>query len=132
MPDKLVLDTSAVLALLENEPEAARVEDILRQARRTEIEVHLAFITLMETEYTLIRRRSRSGALQGMTQIASWPVVVSESNAEWRHHAANVKARGGLSFADAWVAALAILLDADLVHKDPEFDSVPGLRSIRL
>jgi hypothetical protein len=30
------------------------------------------------------------------------------------------------------MAALAVLEDAELVHKDPEFDAVPGLRAVRL
>jgi predicted nucleic acid-binding protein len=46
--------------------------------------------------------------------------------------AAEVKSRGGLSVADAWIASLALLHDAELVHKDPEFDAVEGLRAHRL
>ena len=46
--------------------------------------------------------------------------------------AARVKASGQLSLADAWMAALALLHDAQLVHTDPEFDNVAGLRSVKL
>lgn len=35
--------------------------------------------------------------------------------------AARFKARGGLSLADAWIAATAATRHAVLVHKDPEF-----------
>jgi predicted nucleic acid-binding protein len=45
---------------------------------------------------------------------------------------ARIKAWGRISLADAWVAALALLNDAELVHKDPEFDSVLGLRALKL
>lgn len=34
--------------------------------------------------------------------------------------AAGLKARGGLSVSDAWIAATAAARDAVLVHKDPE------------
>lgn len=51
---------------------------------------------------------------------------------EWRKAAARLKARAGLSLGDAWNASLALLLDAELVHKDPEFDDVKGLKSLRL
>ncbi|MGC2166104.1 MAG: hypothetical protein WA632_08835 [Gallionella sp.] len=34
--------------------------------------------------------------------------------------------------ADAWIAAAALELDATLVHKDPEFENLPGLRKERL
>jgi len=42
--------------------------------------------------------------------------------------AARIKAGGGLSVADAWVAATAVVHDAVLVHKDPEMRRVPRVR----
>jgi predicted nucleic acid-binding protein len=33
------------------------------------------------------------------------------------------------SVADAWICSLAHLLDAELVHKDPEYDVVSNLRA---
>jgi predicted nucleic acid-binding protein len=50
----------------------------------------------------------------------------------WRHVAAQVKATYSLSVADAWIASLAILRSARLVHRDPEYDAIEGLRSLRL
>jgi len=35
-----------------------------------------------------------------------------------------LKATHKISFADAWVAATAIMLSAILVHKDPEFEEL--------
>jgi predicted nucleic acid-binding protein len=46
--------------------------------------------------------------------------------------AAEVKATPPLSLADAWIAAAALELDAILVHKDPEFECLPGLKEERL
>ena len=46
--------------------------------------------------------------------------------------AARIKGGGQLSLADAWMAALALLRDAQLVHQDPEFDNVADLRSVKL
>jgi len=46
--------------------------------------------------------------------------------------AAEIKASVPLSFADAWIAASALELDAVLVHKDPEFEQVEGLKQERL
>jgi predicted nucleic acid-binding protein len=62
----------------------------------------------------------------------AWPVESVESYLSWRRAAARVKAQGKVSFAAAWVAALALLRDAELVHKDPEFDAVTGLKTLRL
>lgn len=41
--------------------------------------------------------------------------------------AARVKATCSLSVADAIVAACALLADAVLMHKDPEFEALAGL-----
>ena len=39
---------------------------------------------------------------------------------------------GRLGVQDAWIAATAIAHDADLLTQDDDFDTVPGLRVIRL
>ena len=58
---------------------------------------------------------------------------------EWVHEspkllerAASIKASHPLSLADAWIAATALELGATLVHKDPEFESLPALIEERL
>ena len=127
-----VLDTSAVMAVLEQEAEADRVIAILERSSSPERPVHLAFVTLMEVEYKLLRRFGREKAHSALSLVEAWPVRVVESNLQWRRIAAAIKAVGGLSLADAWVAALAVLLDTELVHKDAEFDRVAGLRSLHL
>ena len=127
-----VLDTSAVLAAVLGEPEGRAVIDVLERARRRKAAIGLPFLALMESEYRLLRWFSAEDVAASLLYVQGWPAVVIESNEEWRHEAAKIKARGGLSLADAWVAALARLSDAELVHKDPEFEKVDGLRSMKL
>lgn len=55
-----------------------------------------------------------------------------ESNEPWRLEAARIKAVFRLSLADAWISSLATLQEAELVHKDPEYDAVTALESLRL
>ena len=86
----------------------------------------------MELEYNLLRRTSPERVQELLWLIDGWPTRVEESNPAWRHEAARVKARYRLSVADAWVAALALLRDAELIHKDPEFDPITDLRVLRL
>lgn len=132
MPADTVLDTSAMVAALQGEAGADRVLEILRQARQRRLRLHTSFLCMMEVEYLTIRRFGESRAEQVTATVLNWPLEVHESTPAWRNRAARIKSRGGLSLADAWIAALALSLDADLVHKDREFDSVPGLRSIHL
>jgi predicted nucleic acid-binding protein len=60
------------------------------------------------------------------------PIRWVHESPELLQRAAAVKASHPLSVADAWIAASALELDATLVHKDPEFESVPGLLEERL
>ena len=123
-----VLDTSAIVAYLLDEPEADRIEALLRVPER----LIIPFIALMEVRYRLLRDRPRDLVDEALRLVDAWPAPVVESFPEWGAAAADVKARGGLSLADAWIASLALLHDAELLHKDPEFDRVEGLKSARL
>ena len=123
-----VLDTSALMRLLLDEPGAAEVQQVVEGDEL----VALPFMALMELEYVLLRQLSGAQVEQILTTLRAWPVDIAESDAVWGREAARVKARGGLSLGDSWIAALALLRDATLIHRDPEFDAVPGLRAHRL
>ncbi len=127
-----VLDTSAILAVILGEPQGRSVVEILEQGREGKATIGLPFLALMECEYALLRRFGAEEVTATLLLIQGWPAGVIESNEEWRHEAARIKAGGGLSLADAWMAALATLSDAQLVQKDREFDTIPGLRSMKL
>ena len=133
-----VLDTSAILAVLSDEPGAERVTDLLSEsARAAEAALDgdralLPFMALMELEYLTRRRFGAEEARRVLQLVRSWPVVLVDSDARWRHEAARVKSSTPLSVADAWISSLALLHDAILVHKDPELDAVDGLRAERL
>ena len=129
---RYVLDTSAVLSVLFGEPEGRRVIEILAQAEEGAALVLIPFLALMESEYHLLRRFEPERVESSLLLIEGWPATVVESDEAWRREAARIKAHGRLSLADAWMAALAMLREAELVHKDPEFDRVAGLRSVRL
>jgi predicted nucleic acid-binding protein len=127
-----VLDTSALLTVLNNEPGVEAVLDVLEAAGSGEVRVYLPFMALMELEYLSLRQRSREATRGILTLVEAWPVEIEESTQEWRHEAARVKAIASISLADAWICGLACLMDAELVHKDPEYDGVPGLRALQL
>ncbi len=127
-----VLDSSAVLAVLFNEPERATVQDLLTRTAVGGTAIALPFLALMESEYRLLRRFIDDEVRASLLLVSQWPVSIVESNEEWRREAARLKAVGGLSLADAWIASLALMAHAELVHKDPEFEKVSGLRSLKL
>jgi predicted nucleic acid-binding protein len=126
-----VFYSSAVLTFLLEEPEADQVADALYQVKAGRERLLMPFMTLMEVRYRLLRDYP-SVAEMSMALISSWPSQTYESTPEWRERAARIKAGAGLSMGDAWIAALALMHDATLVHKDKEFDRVASLRSLHL
>jgi predicted nucleic acid-binding protein len=127
-----VLDTSAILTVLNREDGLDTVIALLDMAKDQQHDLYLPFMALMELEYLLMRRVRPEETMLILTMVAAWPVEIPESTEEWRHHAAVVKSQTPLSVADAWIAALAILQHGELVHKDPEFEGVPGLEMLKL
>jgi predicted nucleic acid-binding protein len=138
-----VLDTSALMALVLDEPGAMEVLSILGSRLGGEVHeraddepepppVYLPFVALMELEYRVTQLYGLYEAERRSAMIRHWPVELVESGPRWRLHAGRIKAKHRLSLADAWIAALAILNSARLVHRDPEFDAIEGLRSLRL
>ncbi len=123
-----VLDTSALVSYFKDEPEADQVEAALRQPDS----LLIPFMAVMELRYVLLRAFSLSRVGQIIETLRRSGASIVESNPAWGVLAADVKARGGLSLADAWIASLALTHNAELLHNDPEFDHVDGLRSCRL
>jgi predicted nucleic acid-binding protein len=127
-----VLDASALLTLFKDEDGAQEVEEILEACVKGQSRAYLPFMSLMEFEYMILRGRGRTAADEALRVLHAWPIERAESYPEWGRRAALIKSRGRLSMADAWNAALALMLGAELVHKDPEFDEVQGLKHRRL
>lgn len=127
-----VLDTSALMAVFEQEDGALEVLEIVEGSGEDRHQVYLPFMSLMEFEYLTRRRFPAAFADEALRMLRSWPLDRMESFPDWGSRAAWVKLQAPLSVADSWNAALALMLDAELVHKDPEFDGVPDLKHRRL
>ena len=127
-----VLDTSAILTVLQDEPGTETVTELLANARSGHTIVYLPFMALMELEYQSLRKLGSGATQRVLNLVSAWPVEIAHSTDEWRHRASTVKATAPVSVADAWICGLAMLLDAQLVHKDPEYDAVPDLKALQL
>jgi predicted nucleic acid-binding protein len=117
-----VLDTSALITLIEDEAGTERVEGILREA-----EVLLPWVSVFEVICVTRRKRGEAEAdfrytlLKGLSATIMWemdePLLLT---------AARFKANNRLSFGDALIAAYAFQNHAVLLHKDPEFEPLGG------
>jgi predicted nucleic acid-binding protein len=118
-----LLDTSALLTFIEDEPGSDRVEEVLKDAA-----ILLPWPVLMEIYYITPQEKGRAEADRRYALIRQlraeilWtmdePILLTAARLKAEHH---------VSLADAVVAAFAIRNNAVLIHKDPEFEALVGL-----
>lgn len=120
-----LLDTSALLALRDDEAGADEVADLLGQARDGQARCFGCFITLMEVYYRVWKDEGEAAGKLAHAQCLALPIEWLHETPELLAAAARFKATQTLSLADAWIAAAAELKAATLVHKDPEFEPLP-------
>ena len=125
---RYLLDTSALLCLRDDEPGAARVAAILEGTATGEIECCGCFMTLMEIYYRVWKDEGRDRGRRAYEDVRRLPLEWIHESPELLERAAAVKATRALSLADAWIAAAASVAGATLVHKDPEFQAIRGLK----
>jgi predicted nucleic acid-binding protein len=130
---KYVLDTSAILAFYQGEPEAAAVAGIFEAADKGEASILVSFMTIFELIYLAIARAGTQEALSLLFKVRNLGVdeIWPDEDLVWK--AGEIKARGGLSAADAFIAGSAAVTGAVLVHVDPEFDRLgPEVQTLNL
>ncbi len=127
----IVLDTSAIFALLRDEPGADQVEAQLEEASVEKTVIAVSFVSLTEIYYNTLRLAERRRALELVAMVKSWSVHFVYPNEALCLAAGELKASAQLSPADAFVAATAQQADALLLHKDPEFESLRGIVKLK-
>lgn len=121
--ERYLLDTSAIFTLIEDEAGAGRIEDILSGE-----ECILPWMVLLEATYITRRERGEAEAERRYALLKQLPALILwEIDEPVLLTAARIKSTHSLSLADAMIAAYAYSLDAVLVHKDPEFESLTSL-----
>lgn len=123
--NRYLLDTSALLALRDDESGAAQVADLLYAAQTGQAVCLACFMTLMELFYRVWKDEGETNGRLAYAQSQALPIQWVHEEAPLLEKAAELKATYALSLADAWIAAAAILHDAELIHKDPELIPVP-------
>lgn len=117
-PKSYVLDTSALLALIENEDGADRVEEIIQQER-----TFLPFLALLEVHYITWQERGQGEADRRYSLLKQLPCqILGQIDEPLLLTASRFKAGHRLSLADAMIAAFAQRQKSVLIHKDPEYE----------
>ena len=117
------LDTSAILTLRDDEPGAERVAMVLEGPNPC----FACFITRMEVLYRVWKDEGERSGRLAYEQLQSLPIQWVDQTEPLLLEASRIKASHPLSVADAWIAATALLSQATLLHKDPEFEAITQL-----
>ncbi len=116
-----LLDTSDFLALRGGESGSDEVEQLLRQAETGRHQLLASFMTRMELLYLIGREESEEAARHALRMIDTFSLEWASCGDEILEAAAGLKAGGGLSVAESWIGATAVVYNATLIHKNPEF-----------
>lgn len=124
-PESFVLDTSAILALWNEEDGASTVEKILRDKPHNR-KIFISFMTFMECRYRVWKDHGQGAADELFRSLSLLPATRVDVDDALIMTASELKAQHRISVADSWIVATAITRNATLVHKDPEFDALAG------
>ena len=121
-----LLDSQAVLAYYQDEAAAEKVTRILNAGSP----LHLSLINWGEVLYTIGRTGGSDAMQRAAAHLDALPITIEPVDRDLILQAARLKARGGLSYADAVCAATAMRLGATIVTGDSEFKTVEDVVKI--
>jgi PIN domain nuclease of toxin-antitoxin system len=126
MPVAKVLDAFAVLAFLSDERGAETVQSLIYAAGEGKVNLMMCVVNLGEVWYWVSRQASPETADRTIQELQAMGIEIR--NADWTltRQAAIFKAKGNISYADTFAAALAKLNDCPVVTGDAEFKQLEG------
>lgn len=119
-----ILDTSALLAYIENEEGVTEIQGLFEQALDDQIELFVSVVSCIEVFYISWQEQGANTARDRLKLITDLPVTQQVVDDAMVETVATLKATKIMSFADCCIAGLAIHKNAILVHKDPEYEQV--------
>ena len=125
-----ILDSFAMLAFLEGETGANRVQEIFLQAQQGNTDIYFPLINLGEVLYITERERGLPLAQKTLAVIDQLPLKILPANRERVLAAAHIKANYPVAYADAFAIAAAQELKGTVLTGDPEFTQVESFIQI--
>ena len=120
-PSTYVLDAFALIAYLEDEPGAERIDKIFQEVKDKKAHVCISIINLGEVIYNTERRYGLAKAQDALALIQRLPIEVLPADNQTVLTAAHIKANHPISYADAFVVVAAQKLNGIIMTGDPEF-----------
>lgn len=116
-----VLDSFALIAFFEDEPGAEEVERLLLKAEEAGQRLLMTVVNLGEVWYSIARTDSEKAADEKIREIHGMAIEIVDADWTLTRQAAAFKAKGKVSYADCFAAALAHLRKTEVITGDPEF-----------
>lgn len=114
-----ILDTSALIAYLADEPGAERVESLIRQSA-------IPFMAMTELYYVVWQRMGKDEAGRAYAHVKAWQRPRVDPDERLMLTAGRFKVQYKLGVADSFVAASAWVHAATLCTKDAGFEALSG------
>lgn len=128
MAKDYVLDNSAILAVWQGEDGSNDVKEFINKAGRGECRLYISFMTFFEAYYTTKRKAGESKALEIYYWLSNTlPAERVNLEEPILIRAGDLKAKYKISAVDAWIIATGIFKNADIIHKDQQFDHITNL-----
>jgi uncharacterized protein len=122
-----ILDSYALMAYLADEPGQERLKTLLSEANQNRCGLYLCTINFGEVLYRTEHRRGLVMAQSVQALVESLPIEIMDVSHNLILDAAHIKARYAISYADAFVVAIAQREAATILTGDPEFKAVEGI-----
>ena len=116
-----VLDASALFAFLRDKPGASKVDEILKEAIQGRAKVLMSAVNFGEVYCTILRESGPEQAATAIHAVRQLPVEVLDGTPQRACHAADLKFKYKLYYADSFAAALTLEHKATLVTSDSDF-----------
>ena len=127
----IVLDTSALFTLIEDEAGVEEIAALVEEALAEHIQLYLPVIAKIELFYISVQEQGEAIAKERMALMDDLPVHLVDVTEDLVETIGQLKAQYSISFADSCIAGVAESLEAELVHKDPEYEQVKDRITLR-
>ena len=124
MSKTYVLDANAVLSFVEDSAGAARIEQLLRDARRGSVALLMSVLNWGEIFYQSWQQRGEESARRMLDDLVRLPIELVPVDASQVLKAGEFKVVHKIPYVDCVAAALSDLRKATLVTSDRDFEKL--------
>ena len=126
---RYVHDSFSLLAYLRDEPGGVQVRQLFVNPSHQH---WMSVINLGEVFYKTAKEHGDDRAEEIVSNVTDMAIELIEADFYLAMHAARIKARFRMSYADCFAAALAQRIEATVVTGDPEFEAIEQAGELRI